>query len=118
MLFSVCSVSVSLTPKASLLCVDINKFCSPTRTSLQSGRWAYNLGTSSGIIDNGHPANLPLSESTVADELAELGYRNYAIGKCEGSLRPYHPGDPLWSQVDSGNVFFRSELDADTPLVR
>ena len=81
MLFSICSVSVSLTQKASLLCVDINKFCSPTRTSLQSGRWAYNLGTSSGIIDNGHPANLPLSESTVADELAELGYRNYAIGK-------------------------------------
>ena len=91
------------------MCVDINKFCSPTRTSLQSGRWAYNLGTSSGIIDNGHPANLPLSESTVADELAELGYRNYAIGKCPPAIR----GSGKLSLCAQGMFF---ELDTDTQL--
>ena len=68
----------------------VNKFCSPTRTSLMTGRWSYNIGTSAGIIDNGHPANMPLSESTVAESLAELGYRNYALGKwdCGVSAAP------------------------------
>jgi len=51
----------------------INKFCSPTRSSLMSGRWTYNLGLSTFIVANGHPTGLPLDEVTIADSLAELG---------------------------------------------
>jgi len=59
----------------------VNYLCSPTRTSLLSGRYAYNLGLAGGVITNGHAESLRLNESTIAEALKKLGYQTTAVGK-------------------------------------
>lgn len=47
----------------------VNRLCSPTRTSLMSGRYAYHLGLGDEVIVNGHNEVLRLNETTIADHL-------------------------------------------------
>lgn len=52
-----------------------NQLCGPSRASLMTGRFATRLG----VVTN--HAELPLSETTLAQELKSAGYRTYAVGK-------------------------------------
>jgi arylsulfatase B/arylsulfatase I/J len=59
----------------------VTQLCSPTRTSLLSGRYAYNIGMNGEVIVDGHPSCLPLNASTIADRLQEAGWATAAYGK-------------------------------------
>jgi hypothetical protein len=50
----------------------VNKLCSPTRTALLSGRYAYTLGQDDGVIVDGTPNDLQLNLLTVADRLHQV----------------------------------------------
>eukprot|EP01047_Picozoa_sp_COSAG01_P054182 COSAG01_NODE_5890_length_3967_cov_83.799121_5_plen_107_part_00 len=47
----------------------VNRLCSPTRTSLISSRYAYNLGLAGGVITNGFPVALRLNETCIAQHM-------------------------------------------------
>lgn len=55
--------------------------CSPSRSSLLAGKYAYNLGMSRGLSSNGYPHGLSLKETTIAQRLKEGGYATHAVGK-------------------------------------
>ena len=57
------------------------QLCSPTRTSLLSGRYPYNIGMNGEVIVDGHPSCMPLSVSTIADRLSDAGWATSAYGK-------------------------------------
>ncbi len=52
--------------------------CGPSRASLMTGRYPIKLGFSQ---DPGSESNLPLDETTMANELKRAGYRTALIGK-------------------------------------
>jgi arylsulfatase A-like enzyme len=65
----------------------VNFLCSPTRTSLMSGRYAYTIGQQSEVIVDGVPDCMPTSVHTIADRLSEAGWATAAYGKwvrCSG----------------------------------
>ena len=68
-------------------------YCSPTRAGLMTGRYQtrfgheFNAGGAAGLGDN---FGLPLSETTFANRMKELGYATCAIGKWHLGGRPEH----------------------------
>lgn len=58
----------------------VQPLCSPSRSALLAGRYAYSLGLAAGVITNGHPYGLGLDEVTIAQHLKEGGYGTHAVG--------------------------------------
>jgi hypothetical protein len=52
-------------------------YCAPSRAALMTGRYAARLG----MIDENEGCELPLSETTMAQEMKSAGYRTYMVGK-------------------------------------
>ncbi len=94
-------------------------YCSPSRTSLQTGRYALRAGVNNTI---GGVATMHRSEITVADHLKSAGYTTGIFGKWHlGDLYPYHPSDRGYDEVfmhrgghyrDISNYFDSGYLDA------
>ena len=59
----------------------VNKLCSPTRTALLSGRYAYTNGQDDGVIVDGQDIDMPLNLLTIADRLQAGGWNTSAYGK-------------------------------------
>lgn len=59
----------------------VTQLCSPTRTSLMSGRYPYSIGMQDEVIVDGHPSCLPVNASTIADRLQAAGWATSAYGK-------------------------------------
>jgi arylsulfatase A-like enzyme len=64
----------------------VNKLCSPTRTALLSGRYAYTIGQDDGVIINGQNIDIPLNLLTVADHLQGAGWKTSAYGKWDAGM--------------------------------
>lgn len=62
------------------------QLCSPTRTSLLSGRYPYTIGMNAEVIVDGHPSCMPLSVSTIADRLSADGWATSAYGKWDAGM--------------------------------
>lgn len=56
--------------------------CSPSRAAIMTGKFPYRLGLSHGFIAAGAPYGLPLSETTIAQEMAAHGWSCHMVGKC------------------------------------
>ena len=59
----------------------VQPVCSPSRSALLAGKYAYNLGLADGVITNGHPYGLGLDETTLAQHLKDGGYATHAVGE-------------------------------------
>eukprot|EP01079_Euglenida_sp_SAG-EU17-18_P004809 gene4809-4969_t len=69
----------------------VNYLCSPTRTSIMSGRYAYNIGQNAQVITDGNPSCMPKSVTparrvfamvhTIADRLSGADWATAAYGK-------------------------------------
>lgn len=64
----------------------VNQLCSPTRTSLLSGRYAYTIGMNGEVITDGNPSVMPLNMDTVADHLSRGGWATWAGGKWDAGM--------------------------------
>ena len=59
----------------------VNQLCSPTRTALLSGRYAYTIGMEDGVIVDGVSGDLPLNLLTIGDQMRRAGFETSAYGK-------------------------------------
>ena len=64
----------------------VNKLCSPTRTSLLSGRYAYTNGMDNTVIVNGDNQDLPLNLLTIGDHFQRAGWNTSAYGKWDAGM--------------------------------
>jgi len=71
----------------------VQPVCSPTRSSLMTGRYPIRQGLQVGVIYPTVQYGLPLNERTLAGALKEVGYRTYIVGKWHLGLfqRDYLP---------------------------
>ena len=72
--------------------------CSPTRTSILSGRYPMHIGTQHQVLWAGQRAGLPLEDKTIADRLSARGYTCQAIGK-------WHTGFYSWEHTPTFRGF-------------
>jgi hypothetical protein len=56
--------------------------CSPSRGAIMTGKFPYRLGLSHGFIAAGAPYGLPLTETTIAQEMTTHGWSCHMVGKC------------------------------------
>ena len=61
----------------------VQPLCTPSRGALLAGKYAYTLGLAAGVITNGHPYGLNLTETTIAQHLKKGGYSTHAVGNVE-----------------------------------
>ena len=59
----------------------VHQLCSPTRTSLLSGRYAYTIGMNGEVITDGNPDTMPLNLKSIGEHLQENGWATFAGGK-------------------------------------
>lgn len=94
----------------------VNQLCSPTRTSLLSGRYAYNIGMNAEVIVNGNPSVMPLNLSTVADHLSEAGWATAAFGKWDAGMTAWG-ATPTCRGFDHFAGFYNAFNDYNTHMV-
>ena len=64
----------------------VNQLCSPTRTSMLSSRYAYNIGMDDSVIVDGVAGDLQLNVLTLADRLQKGGWKTSAFGKWDAGM--------------------------------
>jgi len=95
--------------------------CGPSRAGLLTGRNQVKFGFDNNLATN-QPGfdpdfmGLPLSETTLADRLKELGYTTGLVGKWHLGYEPhFHPlrrgFDEFWGYRGGGHDYFTSEPD-------
>jgi arylsulfatase A-like enzyme len=93
-----------------------NNLCSPSRASLLTGRYALRTGV---YFDDDE---LPLTETTLAEELKSAGYRNYIVGKWHlgqsaKSLYPTNRGfDYFYGYMSGVETYWTKEHNGYTDL--
>jgi|EP01046_Picozoa_sp_COSAG06_P054379 arylsulfatase B len=60
---------------------DRYKYCSPTRSQINTGRYPYHNGFWHNNCPPAQLEGIPLKFVTIAEELASAGYSTHAIGK-------------------------------------
>ena len=90
----------------------VNQLCSPTRSSLLSGRYAYKIKMNGEVIVDGSTSCMPSSVATVADRLTAAGWATAAFGKwdlgmsywgCTPTCRGF---GHFYGFYDAGNNYF------------
>ena len=77
----------------------VQPVCSPTRSSMMTGRYAFNMGMQHvTTIKPGSKAHMPTDVKTVADILKENGYDTHMIGK-------WHLGYASWNYTPTSRGF-------------
>jgi len=61
----------------------VQAICTPSRSALMAGRYPYHLRLAHGVIGDGCPYGLDLSEITLAEQMKKAGYATHAVGKCQ-----------------------------------
>ena len=59
----------------------VQPICTPTRSTMLTGRYQIHTGLQHGSIHPAQPNSLPLDETTIADKLSESGYKTHLVGK-------------------------------------
>lgn len=93
-----------------------NKLCSPTRTALLSGRYAYTNGMDDGVIVNGQNVDMPLNLFTIADYLQQAGWNTSAYGKWDAGMTVWG-STPACRGFDYFNGFYSAASDYFTHMV-
>jgi hypothetical protein len=65
----------------------VQPVCSPTRSSLMTGRYTYRLGTQATVIRADVPFGVPLDETFLAQNMRDAGYHTALFGELGDSVR-------------------------------
>ena len=95
----------------------VNKLCSPSRTSLLSGRYAYTNGMDDGVIVDGQNVDLPLNLRTIGDRLSQDGgWMTSAYGKWDAGMTVWG-STPTCRGFDHFNGFYSAASDYYSHMV-
>lgn len=86
-------------------------YCSPTRAGLITGRYQQRFGHE--FNPGGNIQGLPLTETTIANRLQELGYETGAVGKwhlgAQPAMQPQQRGfNEFYGFLGGGHSYFKS----------
>jgi len=97
--------------------------CGPSRAGLITGRNQVEFGVDNNLTQrlpqfNDDYHGLPVTEKTIADRLAALGYRNSIIGKWhlgeDEKFQPLQRGfHEFWGYLGGGHHYFKSEPNGE-----
>lgn len=93
----------------------VQPICSPTRSSLMTGRYTYRLGTQATVIRADVPFGIPLKETFMSQNLKDAGYHTALFGK-------WHLGfyqkdyTPLYRGFDEHMGYFAGQEDYYTHI--
>ena len=59
----------------------VQPICTPTRSTMLTGRYQIHTGLQHGVISPAQPNCVPLDETTIAQKLNESGYKTHIVGK-------------------------------------
>ena len=59
----------------------VQPICTPTRSTMLTGRYQIHTGLQHGVIFPAQPNCVPLDEVTIADKLKQSGYKTHIVGK-------------------------------------
>jgi len=84
--------------------------CTPSRTSIMTGRYPIHTGMQDSVIDKGEPWGVGLNETFLSQRLKQLGYKTHCVGKWHLG---YHMKEytPLYRGFDSFYGYYLSESD-------
>ncbi len=94
----------------------MNKLCSPTRTALLSGRYAYTIGQDDGVIVNGQNIDLPLNLNTIGDGFRKAGWKTSAYGKWDAGMTVWG-STPTCRGFEHFSGFYSAASDYFTHMV-
>ena len=77
-------------------------FCTPSRASLMTGRYAMRYGLQTVVIFPSHTYGLPTDERTLPQALNEAGYSTYMVGKWHLG----HANQKYWPQSRGFDHFY------------
>ena len=94
----------------------VNKLCSPTRTALLSGRYAYTNGMDDGVIIDGQNIDMPLNLLTIADHFRAANFTSAAFGKWDAGMTTWG-STPTCRGFDHFRGFYSAASDYFTHSV-
>jgi arylsulfatase B/arylsulfatase I/J len=94
----------------------VNSLCSPTRTALLSGRYAYTIGMENTVIVDGQNTDLPLNLLTIADYFSQAGWNTSAYGKWDAGMTTWG-STPTCRGFDHYKGFYSAASDYFTHMV-
>ena len=59
----------------------VQPICTPTRSTMLTGRYQIHTGLQHGVIYPAQPNSVPLDETIVAEKLKQSGYKTHIVGK-------------------------------------
>ncbi len=59
----------------------VQPICTPTRSTMLTGRYQIHTGLQHGVILPAQPNCVPLDETTIAEKLSQSGYKTHIVGK-------------------------------------
>eukprot|EP00117_Sycon_ciliatum_P045833 scpid95216/ scgid32902/ Arylsulfatase B; N-acetylgalactosamine-4-sulfatase len=89
----------------------VQPICSPTRSSIMSGKFVSHTGIQSLILSP-KPCGLPTNITTIAQQLKQRGYATHAVGKwhqgyCKPAYTPSHRGfDTFFGYYSGAEEYF------------
>merc|ERR1719401_2146942 len=95
----------------------VHKFCSPTRSAIQSGRDPIHVNVQNAYVETHNPedrlggyAGIPRNMTTIATVLKRAGYRTHIVGKWDvGVATPDHL--PAARGYETSLIYFEHEND-------
>jgi arylsulfatase B len=94
----------------------VNSLCSPTRTALLSGRYAYTIGMENTVIVDGQNCDLPLNLLTMADYFQQGHWNTSAFGKWDAGMTVWG-STPTCRGFDHYSGFYSAASDYFTHMV-
>lgn len=98
-------------------------YCGPSRAGLITGRYQARFGLEINLTNSHFDAHsgLPVSETTFADRLQDVGYQTGVIGKWHlGSSYPFHPNnrgfDYFYGFLSGGHSYWPKNVTTTFPL--
>ncbi len=86
----------------------VHALCSPSRTALLSGRYAYTNGMNAEVITNGQPDQMPTNLRTLADLLKLANWSTWAGGKYDMGMTSWGC-TPTCRGFDHFNGFYNAD---------